>query len=229
MFSLPDTALQMQTKPDYLSGNLVSLEWLKRLVVIGTGGSGKTTFAYQLAQLMRVKHIELDALYWLSDWIPRPRDEFRMLVEEAVATDQWVLDGNYSSARDIVWSRATALIWLKYPFHVLFCRALNRAKQRVFDNQILYSRNRETCQRAFLRLASIFFWVKIHHRHRRYSRFLQEYQDKHLQIFVFRTPARTDRFLSQVKEAIEVNHACSNGSRTSKVCSQRFTGAGQQC
>lgn len=194
-------------KPDSMNANRVNLECLKRVVVIGTGCSGKTTLAYQLSQLMRVKHIELDAMYWLPNWIPRTDDDFRMLVEEAVAADQWVLDGNYGKTGDIVWSRATALIWLRYPFHVLFSRALLRTKHRVFDKQMLYSGNRETFRHALRRLSSILFWVEIRHRNGRYSRLLQEYQDKHLQIFVFRSPAEVNRFLSQVEKAKEVNHA----------------------
>jgi adenylate kinase family enzyme len=86
---------------------------------------------------MRVTHIELDAIHWLPNWRPRPSDEFRWLVEAAVAAAQWVLDGNYSQTRDVVWSRATALIWLNYPLHVVIYRALRQTTRRVFDQQIL--------------------------------------------------------------------------------------------
>jgi len=192
---------------DYRNTNLMSLKKLKRVVVIGTGGSGKTTFAYQLVQLMQVKHIELDAIFWLPKWIPRPRDEFRMLVTEAVAADQWVLDGNYGEARDIVWSNATTLIWLKYPWHVVFYRALRRLEHCVFDKQVLYAGNYEPFHFAFRRVISILFWFKICRRHKRLARLLQEYKYKHLQIFVFRAPGEADRFLAQVKKATEMNHA----------------------
>jgi adenylate kinase family enzyme len=74
----------------------------KRTVVIGTSCSGKTRFAGKLAQLLRVQHIELDALNWLPNWTPRPDEEFRSLVKEAVSTNEWVVDGNYSRTRDIV-------------------------------------------------------------------------------------------------------------------------------
>lgn len=89
---------------------------LKRTVVIGTSCSGKTTFAVNLAQLLRVQHIELDALNWLPDWTERPKEEFRLIVVKAVSADEWVADGNYSKTRDIVWSRATAFVWLDYSF-----------------------------------------------------------------------------------------------------------------
>ena len=123
-----------------------------------------------------------------------------MLVQEAVAADNWVLDGNYSSTRDIVWPRATTLIWLNYPFHVVARRALRRTTRRVFGKQILYSENRETFRQAFLSKDSILLWVmRTYHRHRReYPRLLHAYRDEPLQIFVFHAPTEANCFLSQV-------------------------------
>lgn len=185
-----------------------NLERLKRAVVIGTSCSGKTTFAQRLAQLTGVQHVELDAINWLPNWTPRPNGEFRMLVEEAVAADEWVLDGNYSRTRDIVWSRATALIWLDYSFRVVAYRALSRTMGRVFDKQILYSGNRETFGKAFLSRDSILLWVLRTYRRRRreYSLLLQGVQGTHLRVCVFRTPAEADRFLSQVEKTARGKH-----------------------
>jgi adenylate kinase family enzyme len=109
--------------------NNLAGESMQRVVVVGTSCSGKTTLARQLSQMLGVPHIELDAVHWLPNWQPRPTDEFRRLVAEAVARESWVMDGNYSStARDIVWDRATTLIWLNYPFRVVFWRALRPDK-----------------------------------------------------------------------------------------------------
>ncbi len=89
---------------------------MKRVVVIGTSCSGKTTFASQLADELAIAHTELDVLHWLPDWQMRPIEEFRLLVAEVAAQDLWVIDGNYSKVRDIIWPRATHLVWLNYPF-----------------------------------------------------------------------------------------------------------------
>jgi adenylate kinase family enzyme len=173
---------------------------LKRTVVIGTSCSGKTSFAGKLAQLLRVQHIELDALNWLPDWKPRPNEEFRSLVKEAVSTDEWIVDGNYSRTRDIVWSRATAVIWLNYSFPVVLSRAFSRTIRRVFDREVLYSGNRESFRMAFLSGDSILLWVlKTYKRRRReYAQLLSELQG-HLEIRVFRIPEEAERFLSEVE------------------------------
>jgi adenylate kinase family enzyme len=183
---------------------MIELERLQRTAVIGTSCSGKTTFARNLARVLQVPHIELDALHWLPAWIPRPRDEFRQLVTEAVAAGSWILDGNYSKSRDIVWSRATCLIWLNYRFHVVFGRALSRTVRRVFDGQELFAGNRETFRQAFLSRDSILLWVlqTYHRRRREYPQLFEEYGHRPLQIIVLPTPAEAGRFLASVQQAL---------------------------
>ena len=60
---------------------------MNRISVIGTSGSGKTTFANKLAEILRIPHVELDALYWEADWEPAPIEVFRWLTRQASAGD----------------------------------------------------------------------------------------------------------------------------------------------
>jgi adenylate kinase family enzyme len=140
---------------------------LARVIVIGSAGSGKTTFARDLAGTLCVAHIELDAIYWLSDWQPRNQDEFREWVECAVSEDVWVADGNYGAVRDIVWSRATTAVWLNFPFTLVFWRVLTRTIGRVFRREELFSGNRESFRAAFLSRQSLLWWVITTYRRRR--------------------------------------------------------------
>lgn len=171
-------------------------------MVIGTSCSGKTTFAKQLANILGVPHIELDAINWLPNWTERSNEEFRLLVEKAVSADEWIVDGNYSRTRDIVWSRATALVWLDYSFPVVVTRAFSRTMRRVFDREVLYSGNRETFRKAFLSKDSILLWMlKTYRRRRReYSHLLKELHKRDREIRVFRTPEEAEQFLSQLNE-----------------------------
>ena len=132
---------------------------LTRVVVVGTTCSGKTTYAGRLARALDVAHVELDALYWLPDWIERPKEEFRELAGEAAAGDRWVMDGNYSVARDVVWPRATCLIWLNYPFATVAWRGLSRTVRRSMSGEELFSGNRETFTKSFLSTDSILRWL----------------------------------------------------------------------
>ena len=92
---------------------------IARVVVIGTSCVGKTTFARSLARVLSFPHVELDALYWQPHWVPRPSEEFRKLVAQELSQGCWVTDGNYSVVRDLVWSRATIVIWLNYSFSIV--------------------------------------------------------------------------------------------------------------
>lgn len=173
---------------------------LQRVVVIGTSCSGKTTFARNLAEKLAVGHIELDAIHWKQNWTPTPKDEFRSLTMEAVVPESWVLDGNYSAVRDITWARATTIIWLNYPFHVVAWRALSRTFRRVFCRQALWSGNRESFRQAFLSSDSMLWWVlKTYHRRRReYPRLLKHPSNGHLHAVAFTSPAGAENFLQSI-------------------------------
>ena len=174
----------------------------KRVVVVGTGCSGKTTFSRALALKLQVQHIELDALYWKADWTPTPKDDFRSLVKQVVAPETWVMDGNFSVVRDITWPRATTLIWLNYPFRVVAWRALGRTFRRVFGRQILWSGNKETFSLAFLSKDSVLWLVwKTHwQKKREYSRLIEEPVNNHLQIVIISSPAEAESFLQSMNQ-----------------------------
>lgn len=94
--------------------NSTTDQLFQRVVVIGTSGSGKTYLAARLAAALGYPHIELDTLHWLPDWQERSLEDFRTRVTAAAAGETWVADGNYSKVRDILWRRATSLVWLNY-------------------------------------------------------------------------------------------------------------------
>jgi adenylate kinase family enzyme len=87
---------------------------MKRIAIIGTTGSGKTTLAADVSQTLGLVHIELDALNWQPGWTMVPNEVFRQNVSAAVNGPHWVTDGNYRSVRDLVWERADCLVWLDY-------------------------------------------------------------------------------------------------------------------
>ena len=170
---------------------------MKRVVVIGTSCSGKTTFASQLADKLSILHTELDVLHWLPDWEMRPLDEFRSLVNEVAEQERWVIDGNYGKVRDIVWPRATHLVWLNYPFRTVFSRALRRTFGRVASGEELFAGNRENLHRALFDPDSIVWWVLRTYRRRRreYPQLFQMPQYNHLEIIELKQQIEADRFI----------------------------------
>ncbi len=86
----------------------------KRIAVIGTTGSGKTTLARQISNRLGIPHVELDALHWEPNWAEPSAEVFRDRVDRALRGDAWVVDGNYSIARDLIWTRAATIVWIDY-------------------------------------------------------------------------------------------------------------------
>ena len=167
---------------------------MERVIVVGTSCSGKTTLAQQISRALGAPHIELDAIHWKPNWQERPAEEFRQLVSEAAAGEEWVMDGNYSAGRDIVWGRATTIIWLNYPFRVVLWRALYRTTKRVINREELFSGNRESFRQSFLSRDSIILWVLRTYRRRRreYRRVLDGGTFPHLRVIELRKPAEAE-------------------------------------
>lgn len=176
---------------------------MKRIVIIGTSCSGKTTLAKKLSKILGVTHIELDVLHWKQNWIERRNDEFISLVEDAVKENEWISDGNYSMARDILWSHATTIIWLNYPFSLVLYRSIFRSFKRSVTKEIVFSGNRESFKRAFFSRESIILWViKTHNiKKKKYSKILYSEEHSGLEIIELRSQADTNKFIKSLQVA----------------------------
>lgn len=141
----------------------------RRIAVIGTTGSGKTTFSRRIAAVIGAPHIELDGLFHEANWVQAERDVFRARVSEAIAAPAWVTDGNYSSLlRDLIWPAADVLVWLDYPFRIVIWRLFLRTMRRGLRRQELWNGNRESLRAHFFTRDSLFLWArKTHWAHRR--------------------------------------------------------------
>jgi adenylate kinase family enzyme len=112
-----------------------------RVSVIGTSGSGKTTFARALSAALGAPHVDLDAINWQPGWQDLNKldpDEFVRRVSAAIAADSWVSCGNYGKVRRLVLARATHVVWLDYPRPIVMARVLRRSFVRAWTGDELW-------------------------------------------------------------------------------------------
>ncbi|MFN8374008.1 MAG: AAA family ATPase [Anaerolineae bacterium] len=172
----------------------------KRFVIVGATGTGKTTLAQQLAAKLHVRHIELDALHWEPNWQEAPTDVFIARLQDALSGETWIVDGNYSKARHVVWTRADTLIWLDYPLRVSLWRLFRRSLWRVFSRAELWNGNYETFRAQFLSRDSLFVWAWRFHKVRRaeYPILFKLPDYAHLKVIRLQSPKETENWLRSI-------------------------------
>ena len=113
----------------------------RRVVVAGLSGSGKTSLAARLADVLGIPHVELDSLHHGPGWVPRP--SFLDDVRELASGEAWVTEWQYAAARPLLAERADLLVWLDLPFRVSLTRVVRRTLRRRIRREVLYNGNVE--------------------------------------------------------------------------------------
>ena len=144
-----------------------------RVNVKGISGSGKTTFARELAERLGVPYLELDAVHHIGpNWTEATAEVLQAAAREfmAGAPDGWVIDGNYEGKLgDLVGEQADLIVWLDPPLRVPARRLWRRTRARIRDGVELWGGNRESWRGAFLSWDSLFVYaLRSWFRHKRH-------------------------------------------------------------
>ncbi len=186
----------------------------QKIVVKGTSGAGKSTFAAKLGQRLDLPWIELDALHHGPNWSEPTAEEFRDRIRQILELHPagWVIDGNYDSKLgDLVVGQAETIVWLDLSFPLKFFRLLRRTVHRVLHKEELWNGNRETWRNSFASRDSVLLWmIRAHRRHRR--EWPGRYGDD-ARLVRLRTPAEMRRWLNQQAVADEANRVLDGQER----------------
>jgi adenylate kinase family enzyme len=144
-----------------------------RVSVVGTSGSGKTTLGRALAARLQIPFVELDSIIHQANWVALPHAEFRARVAAVVDGERWVVDGNYHVVRDLVWDRATTIVWLDLPRWQIMLQVIWRSVSRAATGAELWNGNRERWSALLDRDHPIrWAWRTYHERKQRYEELL---------------------------------------------------------
>jgi hypothetical protein len=134
--------------------------------------------------------------------MPLRDDDFRARVAAATATARWVVDGNYSVAREIVWASADTVVWFDLPYAIVLGRTIRRTVRRVITQEELWNGNREPFSNlwSFSPEKSIIAWAATRHRvyRGRYAEAERDPRWGHVRFVRLRSRAEANAFLADV-------------------------------
>ena len=132
---------------------------MRRIVVVGPTGCGKTTVARALANRLSIPHVEFDALYWGPNWTPTPNAELLAKLESLLEQDTWVVDHVYGGMNNLVFARAQQVVWLDYALTRVAWQLICRTLRRRLRREELWNGNREQLRTFLFSRDSLFLWL----------------------------------------------------------------------
>lgn len=169
----------------------------KRIMIIGSGGSGKSTFARNLGEKTGLPVIHLDKEYWKPNWQETAKDEWHRKVEEFVERDSWIIDGNYGGTMDIRLNKADTVIFLDLPTVTCIYSII---KRRII---YLNKTRPDMCDGCKEKMDLEFFlWVwnyKKRSRPKIIER-LDSFKNENKNIIIFKTRKQVNRFINKLNK-----------------------------
>jgi len=91
---------------------------VKKVIIIGCPGSGKSTFARELKKITGLPLYHLDMMYWKSDRTTVTKEVFLDRLRAAMDNQEWIIDGNYGASMEMRFEECDTVFFLDYPTEV---------------------------------------------------------------------------------------------------------------
>jgi adenylate kinase family enzyme len=91
---------------------------MKKMIVIGCPGSGKSTFSRALHKITNISLFHLDMLYWNADKTTVEKSVFLARLSDTLQKESWIIDGNYGSTMELRLQACDTVFFLDYPLSV---------------------------------------------------------------------------------------------------------------
>ena len=87
---------------------------MKKIIVVGCPGSGKSHFSRALHEVLGIPLHHLDMMYWNEDKTTVPKEVFLERLDRVLSSDEWIIDGNYSSTLEMRLLLCDTVFFLDY-------------------------------------------------------------------------------------------------------------------
>jgi adenylate kinase family enzyme len=178
----------------------------RRVVVVGTSGSGKSYVAQRLATVIGVPYVCNDAIIWRANWTPSPKPQRLNEFDIATRGDGWTFDGNLGSLKDpediMILERSDTLVWLDLPRLDVMRQLLVRTFIRSWKRQPLWHGNKEDWRHSFASRDSVLLWAwtSFPQRKQQYAAIFADQRWSHLRRIRLRSRAAVDRWLTSLEQ-----------------------------
>ena len=100
---------------------------VRRVLIIGSGGSGKSYLARELGPRLDLPVVHLDPLFWKPGWVETPEPQWRAIQQVLVRRPAWIIDGNHASTLDVRLPAADTVVFLDMPRWLCMTRVVTRS------------------------------------------------------------------------------------------------------
>ena len=172
---------------------------MKKVIIIGSGGAGKSTLARKLGNVLGIKVYHLDALYWKPGWEKTDHDQWKDTIAEILDEDEWIMDGNFGGTMEMRASAADSIIFLDY--------STERCLYGIFKRRVMYhGKSRPDMNEGCPEKLDWEFisWVAQYKRKKSPAiiKLLKQYQEQGKTIYHFTAPCETEAFIEELAKKV---------------------------
>ena len=167
---------------------------MKRIIVIGSPGSGKSTFSRELNRITNIPLYYLDMLFWREDKSHVDREELIKKTKEVFREDSWIIDGNYGATLKLRLDECDTVFFLDYPLEVCLSGIKERKGKKREDMPWIEPLEDDN---EFIDYVKDFAKNQVPE----IKETLKDYKDK--DIIVFTSREEGDEYLERLRESYE--------------------------
>ncbi|MFO1445502.1 DNA topology modulation protein [Bacillus sp. Bva_UNVM-123] len=166
---------------------------MKKIIIIGAGGAGKSTLAHKLGQILNIEVFHLDALFWKPNWTPTPQEEWESMTKQLLAKNSWIIDGNFGSTMDLRIQEADTIIFLDYStIRCLYGVIKRRIQYHGKTRPDMGDKCPEKLDFEFIK------WIAKYRKKKSPNIIAKLNELEHKTVFHFRNPKETKNFLEKI-------------------------------